>query len=528
MKKFRLKLRSSLSCVMLLLLMILPIVSFAQDGKIVVKGTVKDASGVTLPGVTVKIKGTSIGTQTTTDGTFSITAPSDGTLLFSYLGYDIKEVAIAGRPYISVEMTSNSKALDDIVVVGYGTQKKENLTGSIAVVNVKEADKRTTFDVARELQGQVAGVQVNGSGVPGEGVTIHIHGVSSLTNNNPLYVIDGVPTMTPFDFPTGDIESIQVIKDASASAIFGFRAGAGVILITTKKGKNGPLKITYNAYFGEQKNPKDLSVTDRLGYQKIADAAETNAGISLAPGNDPASSSYINNVNTNWQKSAFKTGYTQNQDLGFSGGNEFATYNINFGYYNQTGTVVAGPYFKRYNVSASMQGKKGIFSYGAKLAYTEAYYRNLAYPRLHGTGNEIVDLITAIPTMPVYDASREGGYGGVNQNTQRAISLNIIGVNNLITNESQHDRFLGSAWANLEILKNLNYHIAVSYDRTDYRNFYFEPTYDLGWFYPSVNAYYSDARGEPFTSLIEQTLNYKINTGKNHLEGTCRYSLPKR
>jgi TonB-linked SusC/RagA family outer membrane protein len=331
-------------------------------------------------------------------------------------------------------------------------------------------------------------------------------------------VIDGVPTMTPFDFPTGDIESIQVIKDASASAIYGFRAGAGVVLITTKKGKNGPLKITYNAYFGEQKNPKELSVTDRLGYQKIADAAETNAGISLAPGNDPTSSSYISNVNTNWQKSAFKTGYTQNHDLGFSGGNEFATYNINFGYYNQTGTVVAGPYYKRYNVSASMQGKKGIFSYGAKLAYTEAYYRNLAYPRLHGTGNEIVDLVSAIPTMPVYDASRLGGYGGVDQNTQRAISLNIIGVNNLITNESQHDRFLGSAWANLEIIKNLNYHIAVSYDRTDYRNFYFEPAYDLGWFYPSTSAYYSDARGEPFTSLIEQTLSYKFSVAKNNFE----------
>jgi len=518
MKKIRLKLRSSLSCLMLLLLMILPVLSFAQGGKITIKGTVKDTFGATLPGVTVVIKGTSLGTQTATDGSFTISAPANATLVFSYLGFDTKEVKVANQTDISVKLTNNNKALDDVVVVGYGTQKKENLTGSIAVVNVKDADKRTTFDVARELQGQVAGVEVNGSGVPGEGVTIHIHGVSSLTNNNPLYVIDGVPTMTPFDFPTGDIETIQIIKDASASAIYGFRAGAGVVLITTKKGKNGPLKITYNAYFGEQKNPKELSVTDRLGYQKIADAAETNAGISLAPGNDPTSSSYISNVNTNWQKAAFKTGYTQNHDLGFSGGNESAMYSVNFGYYNQTGTVVAGPYYKRYNMSANLQGKKGIFSYGAKMAYTEAYYRNLAYPRLHGTGNEIVDLITAIPTMPVYDASRLGGYGGVDQNTQRAISLNMIGVNNLITNESQHDRFLGSAWANVEIIKNLNYKIAVSYDRTDYRNFYFEPTYDLGWFYPSVNAYYSDARGEPFESVIEQTLNYKFSVGKNNVE----------
>ncbi len=227
--------------------------------------------------------------------------------------------------------------------------------------------------------------------------------------------------MTPFDFPTGDIESMQVIKDASAGAIYGFRGAAGVIIITTKKGQNGRLKINYDGYFGVQNNPKELSVTDRTGYQKIVNAAETNAGIGLAPGNDPASSQYISNVNTNWQKEAFKTGMTQNHDLSFSGGNELTTYKIAMGYFNQTGTVVAGPYFKRYNVSANLQGRKGIFSYGAKLAYTEAYYRNLAYPRLHGTGNEIVDLITAIPTMPVYDPNRLGGYGGVDQNTQRAI-----------------------------------------------------------------------------------------------------------
>ena len=237
MKKIRLKLRSSLSCLMLLLLMILPVLSFAQGGKITIKGTVKDTFGATLPGVTVVIKGTSLGTQTATDGSFTISAPANATLVFSYLGFDTKEVSVANQTDISVKLTNNNKALDDVVVVGYGTQKKENLTGSIAVVNVKDADKRTTFDVARELQGQVAGVEVNGSGVPGEGVTIHIHGVSSLTNNNPLYVIDGVPTMTPFDFPTGDIETIQIIKDASASAIYGFRAGAGVVLITTKKAR---------------------------------------------------------------------------------------------------------------------------------------------------------------------------------------------------------------------------------------------------------------------------------------------------
>ena len=165
-----------------------------------------------------------------------------------------------------------------------------------------------------------------------------------------------------------------------------------------------------------------------------------------------------------------------------------------------------------------MQGKKGIFSYGAKLAYTEGDYKNLAYPRLHGTGNEIVDLITAIPTMPVYDAARLGGYGGVDQNTQRAISLNIIGVNNLIQNTSQHNRFLGSTWAELEILKNLKYRVSVSFDRTDFESYYFEPEYDLGWFYPSVSAYYSNGRSAAFTSLVENTLSYKFNVKKHNVE----------
>lgn len=484
-----------------------------------VHGIVRDEYDQPLPGVTIKIKGTEQAAQTDVNGTYIIETPNDNAILvFSFIGYETREIPIGGKNNIDVKLTIASKSLSDVVVVGYGSQKKENLTGSVAVVNVADAGKRVTHDVARELQGQVAGVEVNGSGIPGDGVRIHIRGVSSLTNNNPLYVIDGVPTMTPFDFPTGDIESMQVIKDASAGAIYGFRGAAGVIIITTKKGKNGPLKINYDAYLGIQYNPKQLSVTDRIGYQKIADAAETNAGIALAPGNDPSSSKFISNVNTNWQNEAFKNGTTQNHDLSFSGGNEFATYNINMGYYNQTGTVVAGPNYQRYNVSANMQGKKGIFSYGAKLTYTEASYKNLAYPRLHGTGNEIVDLITAIPTMPVNDPNRLGGYGGVDQNSQRAISLNIIGVNNLIQNQSQHDRFVGSAFAELEFFKNFKYHVNVSYDRSDYRNTYFEPAYDLGWFYPSLSAYYSDARGEPFTALVENTLNYKFTAGKHNVE----------
>lgn len=508
-------LKSSLK--LLLFLMLFSVLQVSAQTPIL-KGIVKDETGIPLAGATIKVQGTNITVVADNKGAYSVSAAPGNVLTVSFIGYITQQMTLGDSPKLDIVLRATANSVNEVVVVGYGTQKKENLTGSVAVVNLKNADKRVTFDVARELQGQVAGVEVNGSGVPGEGVTIHIRGVSSLTNNNPLYVIDGVPTMTPFDFPTGDIESMQIIKDASAGAIYGFRGAAGVVIITTKKGKNGPLKINYSGYFGMQNNPKNLSVTDRTGYQKIADAAEANAGLSLAPGNDPTSPLFINNVNTDWQKAGFRTGITQNHDLSFSGGNQTTTYNLGLGYFNQTGTVTAGPSYKRYNVSAGLQGKKGIFSYGAKIAFTEADYRNLAYPRLHGTGNEIVDLVTAIPTMPVNDAKRLGGFGGVDQNSQRAISLNIIGVNNLIQNSSQHDRFLGSFWGQLELAKNLTYKLSVSYDRNEYRNYYFEPSYDLGWFYPSLSGYYSDARGEAFTSLIENTLNYKFKAGLHSVE----------
>ncbi|WP_184544655.1 TonB-dependent receptor [Mucilaginibacter sp. FT3.2] len=487
-----------------------------------VTGKVTDETDLPMPGVTVKVKGTDVAAQTDVQGRYLLNIPdasaSNVVLVFSFVGYASQEAPLNGNSALNVQLKAASNSLNEVIVVGYGTQKKENLTGSVAVVNMKDANKRTTPDVARALQGQVAGVQVNGSGVPGEGVSIRIRGVSSLNSNNPLFIIDGVPTFEPFDFPTTDIESLQVIKDASAGAIYGFRGANGVIIITTKKGKNGPMKINYNGYAGFQKNPKTLSVTDRVGYQQIADAAETNAGLSLAPGNDPTSAQYIKNVNTDWQKSGFKTGYTQSHDLGLSGGNDNMSYNVALDYFNQTGTTVSGPAYTRYNLSGNIQGKRGIVSFGTKFAYTEGDYRNLAYPHLHGTGNQIVDLVTAIPTMPIYDPNRVGGYGGVDQNTQRAISLNIIGVNNLLSSTGQRNRMMASTWMEVEIVKNLKYRISGSYDRNDFRNTYFDPIYDLGWFYPNTTAYYSDARGNYYTGLVENTLSYKLNVNKHNFE----------
>ncbi|MDB5014784.1 MAG: hypothetical protein JWQ25_2986, partial [Daejeonella sp.] len=234
---------------------------------VVVAGTIKDDKGETLPGVGIKLKGSQISTVSDIQGNYKISLPeTGGILVFTYVGFATKQVAIkAGTAVINVTLETDNKSLEEVVVVGYGTVKKKDLTGSVSVVNVKDAKKTATYDVAKMLQGQVAGVTVQGSGEPGGYVSIKIRGTTSFGSNNPLFVIDGIPVNDPYDFAPGEIETIQVLKDASAAAIYGSRAANGIVIITTKKGKSGALKVNFNSYAGVQDIAKKIDVTDRLG-----------------------------------------------------------------------------------------------------------------------------------------------------------------------------------------------------------------------------------------------------------------------
>ena len=490
-----------------------------------VSGKIVSATGQPLEGVSIVVKGTSIGTTTDANGEFSLNVPdANSILVISYIGYQGQEIVVGTQNYIPISLKADNSQLNDVVVVGYGTVKKSDLTGSVGVVNVGNVEKVATYDVARSLQGQVAGVSVQGSGEPGSFVNIKIRGISSLNDNNPLFVIDGVPIVNeaPYDFPIDDIESIQVLKDASAGAIYGSRAAAGVIIITTKKGKAGPLRLSYSAYLGAQNVPRKLPLTNRQQYQQITDAAETNAGLTLAPANDPTSPQYISNINTNWQNAAFKTGIIENHNLNLSGGSQNTSYSVSLNYFDNTATIRGGPgepKYDRYNVTASIQSRQGILSFGGRFAFTQSHKQDLTYPHLHpNIGNEIVDLDRAIPTVPVYDSSRLGGFGGTTQTTQKAIMLNVIGMNNLMDAYSNRDRFLGNSWVELEPVKNLKYKLNLVYDRTETRDFFFEPQYDLGWYYTNATSYLTDTHAAQYTALIENTLSYKFTTGKHRIE----------
>ncbi|HEY4107986.1 TonB-dependent receptor [Puia sp.] len=488
-------------------------------------GRVVNSTGQPLEGVSVVVKGTNIGTTTNANGEFSLNVPDpQSTLVVSYIGYQGQEIPVADKTYLPIALTAENSQLNDVVVVGYGTVKKSDLTGSVGVVNVGNVEKVATYDVARSLQGQVAGVTVQGSGEPGGFVNIKIRGISSLNDNNPLFVIDGVPIVNeaPYDFPMDDIESIQVLKDASAGAIYGSRAAAGVIIITTKKGRSGPVRVKYSGYIGAQNMPKTLPLTNRQQYQQITTQAEKNAGLPIAAANDPSNAAYISNTNTDWQKAAFKTGVIQDHNLNFSGGTEATSYSMSLNYFDQSATIKGGPgepKYNRYNANASIQSKAGILSFGGRFAFTESHKQNITYPHLHpNIGNEIVDLDRAIPTVPVNDPKRLGGFGGTDEVTQKAIVLNVIGMNNLMNSYSDRNRFLGNSWLELEPVKNLKYRLNLVYDRTETRDLFFEPQYDLGWYYLNNTAYLTDSRGAQYTALVENTLSYKFTLGQHRID----------
>ncbi|MCW3111041.1 MAG: SusC/RagA family TonB-linked outer membrane protein [Segetibacter sp.] len=501
------------------LLLFQAIPGYSQTKK-VFQGKVTDEKGVPLEGASVTVKGNKQGVSTNNDGSFSITAADGSAITISSIGHATKEVVLRGTSLIRVQLDPSASTLNDVVVVAYGTVRKKDLTGSVSVVNVSDAKKTVSYDVAKMLQGQAAGVSVQGSGEPGGFVQIKIRGISTFGNNGPLFVIDGVPVSAPFDFNPDDIESMQVLKDASSAALYGSRAATGVIIITTKKGKAGPLQVNYSGYVGAQRVPKRIPVNDRLGYQKITSQAELNAGLTIAPGNDPASPLYINNVNTDWQKEAFKTGIIQDHNISFSGGSEFATYNASLGYFDQSSEYRGPQNYTRYTLNTNLGGKKGIFSYGIKVSYTQSHKVNpFDAQQYHAVfGGSVTNVVTAIPTMPVYDPKRLRGFGGSDNATQRAISLNVIGMNNLLQDYSDRNRVFGNFWGQLELVKNLKYRLNVSYDRSDFKDFHFEPTFDLGWYYINNQSYMRQNFGNGYVGLMENTLTYLVEAGKHKID----------
>ena len=309
----------------------------AHAQQISVSGTVTDASGEPIIGATVMAEGTANGTSTDLDGNYSITADALGMLKFSYVGYTTQSIAIEGRSVINVTMTESAELLDELVVVGYGTMKKSDLTGAVGSIGGKDIKDVPVNNVGQALQGNIAGVIIVGGEKPGDNVTIKVRGLGSINNSDPLVVIDGVPTDLGLNaINPQDIERLDVLKDASATAIYGSRGANGVVMITTRKGVAGTSRLSVSANVAFSNVSKKMSLLDAAGYASLSNDMLSEAGHNTNPAwADPSSLT----ASTNWVDELLRTGVMQNYNVSYSGGNDKAHYYFSAGFLNQSGVV---------------------------------------------------------------------------------------------------------------------------------------------------------------------------------------------
>lgn len=483
-----------------------------------VSGIVTSEVGLPLPGVSVYVKGNnSIGTITNERGYFKLEVPQETNMLvFSSVDMQLTEIPIAGKAEINVSLKRNVSEQEEVVVIGYGTQRKKDLTGSISVVDTKVLNKMPTNDVLKAMQGQVAGVSVTSGGQPGAAPAIKIRGIGNFSNNSPLYIIDGVQAPVN-DLVIADVESIQVLKDGSAAAIYGSRAANGVIIITTKRGRTGKIKLDYNGYYGLQHIVKRYDVANSQQYQMLVNEASANAipAQLVKPANDPASPFYAKNINTDWQEEAFKTGKIQEHTVGISGGTDAAKYYVSINYFDHAGTVAGkGPNYQRYSFRINTDFKQGRFKFGESFNYAKIDQRFMTF--LHD-GNILGYIVNAIPTLPVYDSTTRDGYSNSSQTIHGSYTANAIGFNNVLDSKTERFRFIGNAYGEYEIAKGLKYKLSLGYERTDYRDFNFQPVHDLGWFYVNNIAKLNDWRGSGNTGTIENTLAFEKVIGPHSI-----------
>ncbi|MEO9031820.1 MAG: TonB-dependent receptor [Ginsengibacter sp.] len=500
-----------------------------------IKGVVKDRDGKPVASSTISNKGKNVSTTSDENGSFTIQGIPGDILEISSVGFNTEEKRlIAGQRDIYVELNSKISTLSDVVVVGYGTQKRKDLTGSIVSVNVADIKKYTTSDISQLLEGRASGVAVNSDGQPGAVPSVRIRGYSTFGGSQPFYVIDGVPIGTSIrDFSPNDIESISVLKDASAGAIYGAAAANGVIIITTKHGaKNTPMRVEYNGYYGGDKVWQIQKVTDRVQYQTLNNESRANAGLPLFAANDPSNPNYVGTINTDWQKSGLKTGNRQDHNINLSGGGTYNTYNLALDYYDSKGTFVGnGPTYDRYSVRMNSTAEKGILKVGENISYTHSHENSLTFRDdilLGGIPPLIGSLDVAIPTMPVYDSSNLGGFGGSSDVFNGANSLNSIAINSLLTNYVDVDRTFANVYGELQLLKNnghnLRFRTSISYDKTITRNYSWQPAFYLGKFFSQDIARLNDNSGVYTNSSIENTLNYTKSFGKHSIQALAGQS----
>ncbi|WP_338731600.1 SusC/RagA family TonB-linked outer membrane protein [Mangrovimonas cancribranchiae] len=505
----------TLSITMLLLLFSVQS-TFAQSN-ITVSGTVTDASdGMPIPGAAVVVMGMEgKGTSTDFDGNFTIEVLSNAVLQISYLGYTTQEVNVQNQTTLSVQLQPSTEALEEVVLIGYGVKKKDLTTGANLQLEGESLQKQSTTNALQAMQGQAAGVQItSSSGQPGEGLNVVIRGLGTIGNNSPLYIVDGVQTGDISYLNNADIESISILKDAASAAIYGSQAANGVVLVTTKKGKKGDAKITFDQYYGIQTLAKEVDLLNATEYMTIMNEAALNSGSSMIYSNEDIANA---GVGTNWMDEMFEdNAATENYTLGVSGGSEKSTYSSSLSYLNQEG-IVGGKdnsFYERYNIRFNSEHKlyKDKITFGENFSY--------AWINRNGIGvggqynNALRPAFQTNPLLPVYNQNGEYfNTTGYNEPWLQGVSNPYAQMVYSNQNESDEQKLVGNVYFNFELMKNLNFRTSLGIDYYASQGHSFTPLYELSIYSFNRVRNVSQYMNKGKSLIWDNLLTYDFNLG---------------
>lgn len=490
----------------------------AQQQAKTVTGTVTDVSGEPIIGANIRIKGTTTGTITDIDGNFSIEAEPQSVIEVSYIGYLTQETVINNQKSIRFLLKEDTKTLDEVVVIGYGVQKKADLTGSVANINTEKLNTQSNANIGQALQGKIAGVDiVSQGGAPGSGTRIMVRGIGTLNNASPLYIVDGMYMNSIDHINPNDIASIDVLKDASSAAIYGSRAANGVIIVTTKEGSNteGKPIIDLSVNLGISTASKFLDMLDAKGWAEVTTIARQAIG---KPALDMATD-LANKPDNDWQDIMFRPALMQNYNLAVKGGGKYSTYYTGLGYFNQDG-IVKGTNYQRYNIQSKNDYKRGIFSAGTNLIISFSHDKPL-HQELRG--GMIGTILQSVPTLEKYDDTCEGGYGGTYGDVVNIPHPLAIIDDNIMDRYNENVKIFANLYAQIELFKGLKYKLNLTPDFSFERYKNYLNKYDFGLATNSITQL-TERQRRRRNILVENLLTFDRTFGEHKISALAGYT----
>ncbi len=483
-----------------------------------VKGTVKDPTGEPVIGATVVEKGTTNGTVTDIDGNYSLEVSEGAMLEISYIGFQTQQLKASANKDLAITLREDTEVLEEVVVVGYGTQKKKDLTGSVANISADKLNTQSNATIGQALQGKIAGVDiVSQGGVPGGSTRIMVRGIGTLNNSAPLYIVDGMYMSGIDHINPNDIASIDVLKDASSAAIYGSRAANGVVIVTTKEGSNteGKPIVNLSANVGVSMPTKYLDMLDADGWAKVTTKAREAAGL------DPLEMALdlSSKPNNDWQDIMFGPALMQNYNLSVKGGGKYATYYNSVGYTGQNGTI-KGTQFDRYTIQSKLDFKKGIFKAGTNIIATYDE-NNPIFNQIRG--GMVGHILQSIPTMEKYDSNNVGGYGALYGDVTNLTHPLLITDSNIMDRNQDNLKIFANAYFSIEPIKGLKYKLNFTPDFQFYHNSNYEGVFNCGITRRDISSI-TDQQKRTRNLLVEHLLTFDRTFGSHKISLLAGYS----